>query len=193
MVRAGVAKAGLDYRKAYTLQFVEQEGRARPQEVERRSAMLGRADVESASAQPTPLAQRCAASARSSPTARGRWRDARSRGIRQGEFSRCSARRAAASRRRLRIIAGLERADRRARSNGRGSGASGRQRSRIGFVFQEPTLMPWASVFDNVLAAAQISQGAPRDRRPDRVDARCSTASAWRHSPTPIRANCPAA
>src|SRR5580704_5998337 len=23
--------------------------------------------------------------------------------------------------------------------------------SRIGFVFQEPTLMPWASVFDNVL------------------------------------------
>src|ERR1700693_1366031 len=28
--------------------------------------------------------------------------------------------------------------------------------SRIGFVFQEPTLMPWASVFDNVLLPLKL-------------------------------------
>src|SRR6186713_2963192 len=47
----------------------------------------------------------------------------------------------------LRLIAGLS-----TPTSGvldwRGSGFAGR--SNIGFVFQEPTLMPWASVFDNV-------------------------------------------
>jgi NitT/TauT family transport system ATP-binding protein len=41
------------------------------------------------------------------------------------------------------------------------------RRSRIGFVFQEPTLMPWASVFDNVwlplkLAGVPWREAAPR-------------------------------
>jgi NitT/TauT family transport system ATP-binding protein len=45
--------------------------------------------------------------------------------------------------------------------------AVGESKSRLGFVFQEPTLMPWASVFDNVAlplklkrvrAAARIAQ-----------------------------------
>src|SRR5215469_16240354 len=49
----------------------------------------------------------------------------------------------------LRIIAGLS-------SPSQGSvewpdhGKTAEQTSRIGFVFQEPTLMPWARVFDNV-------------------------------------------
>jgi NitT/TauT family transport system ATP-binding protein len=34
------------------------------------------------------------------------------------------------------------------------------QRSRIGFVFQEPTLMPWASVFNNVALPLKL-KGAP--------------------------------
>jgi NitT/TauT family transport system ATP-binding protein len=42
----------------------------------------------------------------------------------------------------------------------------GRKPGRIGFVFQEPTLMPWASVFDNVylplrLARRSRSESAP--------------------------------
>ena len=49
----------------------------------------------------------------------------------------------------LRIIAGLS-----APSQGRvewlAEGMTADKTSRIGFVFQEPTLMPWASVFDNV-------------------------------------------
>src|ERR1700761_1998199 len=30
------------------------------------------------------------------------------------------------------------------------AGAGNNAKNRLGFVFQEPTLMPWASVFDNV-------------------------------------------
>src|ERR1700734_1287444 len=35
--------------------------------------------------------------------------------------------------------------------------------SRIGFVFQEPTLMPWASVFNNVLLPLKL-KGVPADK-----------------------------
>src|SRR5690349_15593862 len=47
----------------------------------------------------------------------------------------------------LRIIAGLG-----AASSGtiRWAGAGADHRRDVSFVFQEPTLMPWASVFDNV-------------------------------------------
>jgi NitT/TauT family transport system ATP-binding protein len=45
----------------------------------------------------------------------------------------------------LRLIAGLAKA-----SRGRIEWSQGGQRGDIGFVFQEPTLLPWASVFDNV-------------------------------------------
>ena len=34
--------------------------------------------------------------------------------------------------------------------------------SRIGFVFQEPTLMPWASVFDNVALPLKL-HGTPAE------------------------------
>jgi NitT/TauT family transport system ATP-binding protein len=42
--------------------------------------------------------------------------------------------------------------------------------SRIGFVFQEPTLMPWASVFANVLLPLKL-KGAPADKAAERVAA----------------------
>ena len=72
-------------------------------------------------------------------------------------------------------------------------GATARSARRgIGFVFQEPTLMPWATVFGNVflpLKLAGVGQGRGRAahhgdagaRRPCRLRAR------------PIRASCPAA
>jgi NitT/TauT family transport system ATP-binding protein len=41
---------------------------------------------------------------------------------------------------------------------------------RIGFVFQEPTLMPWASVFNNVLLPLKL-KGAPADKAAERVRA----------------------
>ncbi len=42
------------------------------------------------------------------------------------------------------------------------------QTSRIGFVFQEPTLMPWASVFDNA-ALPLVLKGVPRETITKRV------------------------
>jgi NitT/TauT family transport system ATP-binding protein len=59
----------------------------------------------------------------------------------------------------LRIIAGLT-----APSQGRvdwlAAGMSADKTSRIGFVFQEPTLMPWASVFDNVALPLVLKRAA---------------------------------
>ncbi len=68
----------------------------------------------------------------------------------------------------LRIIAGLS-----APSDGAiewsqaGNAAGG---SRIGFVFQEPTLMPWATVFDNVLLPLKLKDAAG-DKPAGRVEA----------------------
>jgi NitT/TauT family transport system ATP-binding protein len=42
--------------------------------------------------------------------------------------------------------------------------------NRIGFVFQDPTLMPWASVFDNVRLPLKLA-GAPAAKAAGRVDA----------------------
>ncbi len=42
--------------------------------------------------------------------------------------------------------------------------------SRIGFVFQEPTLMPWASVFNNVLLPLRL-KSVPADKATARVNA----------------------
>jgi len=45
--------------------------------------------------------------------------------------------------------------------------ASGRPARDLGFVFQEPTLMPWATVFDNVflpLKLAHVAKSKARDR-----------------------------
>ena len=50
-----------------------------------------------------------------------------------------------------------------------GSDSSERQRD-ISFVFQEPTLMPWSSIFDNVYLPLRIA-GVPRARASDDVKA----------------------
>jgi NitT/TauT family transport system ATP-binding protein len=62
----------------------------------------------------------------------------------------------------LRIVAGLSEP-----SRGSVTWRAGDARRSIGFVFQEPTLMPWATVFSNVflplkLAGAEKSAAAPR-------------------------------
>jgi len=51
--------------------------------------------------------------------------------------------------------------------------AAARQRHELGFVFQEPTLMPWATVFSNVwlpLRLNRVSRGAARDRVMDALN-----------------------
>jgi len=62
----------------------------------------------------------------------------------------------------LRIIAGLS-----APSTGRVEWGETRTttKNRIGFVFQEPTLMPWASVYDNVLLPQKLAGAASADAR----------------------------
>ena len=67
----------------------------------------------------------------------------------------------------LRLIAGLE-----LPSSGvlRSPAQQHTQEYATAFVFQEPTLMPWASVFDNVWLPLRL-QGSSRDTSCARVDA----------------------
>ena len=61
----------------------------------------------------------------------------------------------------------------------------------IAFVFQENALFPWSTVIDNV-KLGMLFQGV---RKSSAKSGRKSLLkpSAWRTSPTTIRANCPAA
>ena len=79
--------------------------------------------------------------------------------IRRGEFLSLLGPSGCGKSTALRIIAGLS-----APSQGRVEwlAAAADKMSRIGFVFQEPTLMPWASVFDNA-ALPLVLKGAARD------------------------------
>jgi NitT/TauT family transport system ATP-binding protein len=64
----------------------------------------------------------------------------------------------------LRMIAGLAQpsSGEIVRAGGDGAGKGTRD---LGFVFQEPTLMPWATVFDNVLLPLKLQgQGGARER-----------------------------
>jgi NitT/TauT family transport system ATP-binding protein len=64
----------------------------------------------------------------------------------------------------LRIIAGLTEP-----TSGHVSWDGGGVSRSTGFVFQEPTLMPWASVWDNVYLPLRLA-GKPRSAVRDRVD-----------------------
>ena len=179
MVRAGVTKPSVDYRKAYTLQFVDKKVGLdlRPNDApEVREAddrctdsavareLHARTRVRKTVMQRSRIRtrwSRCAASARRFPTAR--WR------------SRLRSRRA---RRRIRVAAWpvglrqidgvahhrrLERAERGRRRMARRRRRASDGESRIGFVFQEPTLMPWTSVFNNVLLPLKLKGIADRE------------------------------
>lgn len=61
----------------------------------------------------------------------------------------------------LRLIAGLGRP-----SRGRILGPEGAARGAVGFVFQEPTLMPWATVFDNVWLPLRLQGIGRREAEP---------------------------
>ncbi|HXP29730.1 MAG TPA: ABC transporter ATP-binding protein [Stellaceae bacterium] len=65
----------------------------------------------------------------------------------------------------LRIIAGLTPA-----TAGRVAWQAGDLKGRIGFVFQEPTLMPWANIRDNVFLPLRL-QGKSRREEAPRIDA----------------------
>jgi NitT/TauT family transport system ATP-binding protein len=68
----------------------------------------------------------------------------------------------------LRIVAGLSEPT---AGSVEWSPATGRgQQSRIGFVFQEPTLMPWTSVFNNVALPLKL-KGVPAAKIAERVEA----------------------
>lgn len=63
----------------------------------------------------------------------------------------------------LRIIAGLERAD-------QGKLTWDTSKRDIGFVFQDPTLMPWANVFDNVFLPLRL-KGSSRAAAQPKIEA----------------------
>ena len=83
---------------------------------------------------------------------------------------------------------GPERAD--ARHGRLADGADARR--GIGFVFQEPTLMPWTTVFGNVFLPLKLDRrGQGRGRAAHHGDAGARRPRRFRARP--IRANCPAA
>jgi NitT/TauT family transport system ATP-binding protein len=82
--------------------------------------------------------------------------------VREGEFLSLLGPSGCGKSTALRIMAGLSEP-----SRGSVAWQGGDARSSIGFVFQEPTLMPWATVFDNVflplkLAGTEKAVAAPR-------------------------------
>ena len=86
--------------------------------------------------------------------------------VRQGEFLSLLGPSGCGKSTALRIIAGLTESTAGAVAWS-GPADKAERRGRIGFVFQEPTLMPWATVFDNVrlplkLAGASGGEAAPR-------------------------------
>jgi NitT/TauT family transport system ATP-binding protein len=77
--------------------------------------------------------------------------------VREGEFLALLGPSGCGKSTALRIIAGLSEPTQGAVE---WPGAQARNENRIGFVFQEPTLMPWASVFDNVALPLKLKSAA---------------------------------
>lgn len=69
--------------------------------------------------------------------------------------------------------------------------AASRSESRIGYVFQEPTLMPWASVFENAELPLKLNRMRAAGRMEGSKPRLIGSASA--HSAMLIRANYPVA
>ena len=90
----------------------------------------------------------------------------------------------------LRIIAGLSEPTAGTVEWPAAGGAAGT--SRIGFVFQEPTLMPWASVSRQRGAAAEARAARRAPTAAERVEAALARVGLADFA-APIRANCPAA
>ncbi len=88
----------------------------------------------------------------------------------------------------LRLVAGLE-PPRSGVLREDGDPVTGPFPSRV-VVFQDPTLFPWRTVWNNVALGLE-AQGILKTQR-QRVDA-ASIWSDWRNSAMPIRTNCPAA
>ncbi|HEY1258484.1 MAG TPA: ABC transporter ATP-binding protein [Stellaceae bacterium] len=65
----------------------------------------------------------------------------------------------------LRIIAGLSKASEGERRLNLGGGGRGGAAGRIGFVFQDPTLMPWSTVLGNVLLPFRLGGRIGRAER----------------------------
>ncbi len=67
----------------------------------------------------------------------------------------------------MRLIAGLGKVTSGAAEWAKGArGGGGAERPDLGFVFQEPTLMPWATVFNNVYLPLKLAGVSRREARP---------------------------
>ena len=178
MADEGLYPKDLDYHKAYTLRFVN-----RRVGMEQRENRTPRAVCRHGARRSFALD----ASSKPSATARARWTASISRSA-PGAFVSLLGPSGCGKSTLLRIIAGLvppSAGTRAARREGHAGG--------IGFVFQEPTLMPWASVWDNVYLPLRL-QGAGRQRgggahhgaarrgRACRVRARLSARAFRRHA-----------
>jgi NitT/TauT family transport system ATP-binding protein len=89
--------------------------------------------------------------------------------VREGEFLSLLGPSGCGKSTALRIIAGLS-APTEGAVDWAASAPLTQSGSRIGFVFQEPTLMPWTNVFNNVRLPLKLA-GAPADKVRERVHA----------------------
>ncbi len=89
--------------------------------------------------------------------------------VRQGEFVSLLGPSGCGKSTALRIIAGLSEPTQGAVEWSPAAAAADSE-SRIGFVFQEPTLMPWATVFNNALLPLKLKH-APADKSAELVEA----------------------
>jgi NitT/TauT family transport system ATP-binding protein len=89
--------------------------------------------------------------------------------VREGEFLSLLGPSGCGKSTALRIVAGLSEPSR-GTVEWAGPAAPAKSASRIGFVFQEPTLMPWTNVFNNVRLPLKLA-GSATDKAGDRVQA----------------------